>query len=151
MRESTFGSSLIRRSAVMLLAASLTAGLILVAGSVSIVSASVLSQTFTGAPGFPELGGPGEVLSIDASTTSAPGGTNSYTTLDGLVIEESRAIEIAWLSEDGAPFNGSTLRVEAPAPFAWQAGSGTVSFKRADDPTIDCGSLRGDRLAHARR
>lgn len=144
MRESTFGSSLIRRSNVMLLAASFTASLILIAGPVSRVSASVLRQTFTGASGFPELGGTGEVLSIDASTTSAPGGTNSYTTLEDLVVEESRANEIAWLSEDGAPFNGSTLRVEAPAPFAWQAGSGTVPVKRADDPTIDCGSLRGD-------
>ena len=55
--------------------------------------------------------------------------------------------DIIGLTERGVPsFNGQELRVAAPAPFAWQAESGAISIKRADDPTMDCGSLRGDLL-----
>jgi hypothetical protein len=113
------------------------------------LAATEVRNSFTGHGGYPELGGPGEVLSIDAGTTSAPGGTNAPTTLEDLFVAESKANEIAWLTEDGAPFNGSTMSVVAPAPFAWIPGTGTVSVKSWDPATfgpssVDCGSLSAD-------
>lgn len=131
-----------RSSVVALLAACLVAGVAVFAGPVGAVRAATLQQTFTGAPGFPELGGPGEVLSIDAATASTAGGGGTYTTIEDLVVVEPTAGNIAPIAED-AVSGEAFLSVPAPAPFAWQAGSGTMSIKRADDASTDCGSLTG--------
>ena len=137
-----------RRAGVALLTAILAASGALVVAPSSTLAAAVVRNTFTGQASFPEPFGPGEVLSIDAGTTSAPGGSNAPTTLEDLVVLESRPNEIARLADaGGATFNGSTLSVEAPAPFAWVAGSGTVQVKRWDPATsapssTDCGSLQ---------
>ena len=135
------------RAAVALLTAVLMASAASVVAPTAALAAVEVRSTFTGQGGFPELGFPGETLSIDAASTSAPGGSNTPTTLEDLVIAESRPNEIARLTDSGAPFNGSTLSVDAPVPFAWVPGSGSVSVKRWDPvtggpATTDCGSLQ---------
>ncbi len=127
------------------LTALLVAGLMTVGGPVSPTRAVIVDQTFTGAGAFPELGAAGAVLSIDAATALPPAGNGTYTTLSDLVFRESGPNEIDPIDEDGAaPFEGGGFSVQAPEPFAWQAGSGNVAVVRADDRTVTCGSLRGE-------
>ena len=130
-----------RRSVLSLVISTMVAGLLLVAGPVGETQAATLRHTFTGAPGFPELGGPGEVLSIDAATSSAPGGSATYTTLGDLVVAEDHPNEFDPMFDGVASFVGTGFTVEAPAPFAFLPGSGAVSVVRADAASVDCGSL----------
>ncbi len=137
------------RAGVVLLTAVLAASGAGIVAPAPTRAATDVRNTFTGQASFPEPFGPGEVLSIDVGTMSGPGGSNTPTTLQDLVVLESRPNEVARLTEAGdAPFNGSTLSVEAPIPFAWVPGSGAVSVKRWDPGTTgpsatDCGSLQG--------
>lgn len=134
-----------RSRTVALLVSCLVAGLVMLGGSVQSARAITLDETFGGGRGFPETGGPGAVLSIDASTALPPAGSGTYTTLHDLVAREDSPNEIDPIGEDGnASFDGTGFSVEAPEPFAWQAGSGTLSVVRANDRAVACGSLRGE-------
>lgn len=93
------------------------------------VSAAAVVTTLTGEPG--------EVLAIDAATAG------TATRLGDLVIRESSSGEIAPPSEsDGViSFTADSLFIDAPPSFSWQAGSGQVDVRRADDATLGCASL----------
>lgn len=143
-RPSGPAAALLRSSVPSLLIACLVAGLTLVAGPIGNARSATLFTTFTGARAFPELGGPPEVLSIDAATALPPAGTGTYTTLRDLFVSEDHPNEFDPLVDGSVPFDGTGFHVPAPAPFAFLPGSGTVSVVGLNDRSIACGSLRAD-------
>ena len=143
-RPSGSAGSNLRSSVVSLVVSCLVAGLTLIIGPVGTARSATLVSTFTGARGFPELGGPSEVLSIDGATALPPAGSGTYTMLHDLVIFEDHPNELDPIVDGNAPFDGSGLHVSVPTSFAFLPGSGSVSVSGIYDRSVACGSLRAD-------
>lgn len=74
---------------------------------------------------------PADNTAVPADTTSAAGGSNTYTTLPNLIIQE------AGLGDIGA----GTLVLSPPTGFAWKATDATLTVDLVGSPGTACGSL----------
>lgn len=75
-------------------------------------------------------------VSISADTSSAAGGSSTYTTLPDLIVQEGSPGDIS----------SGSLTIAPPTGFAWKASGATLVIDQVGAPGTPCGSLTGTIL-----